>query len=721
MLSTPLLLPCLLLRQFNDRDSQFNAYSELLYIYAARESDLQDFDKALEYAKQLKQILGTLSPFQSASLSLNLYEIHFQQGRFDEAIKDAEAALPYFEAEKDLQGQASALISLAEALRSAGDLTKAREVLARAEPLAQRAGDFYLTGRLYYGEANLYKSEGRLQLATDAYEKVIELLEQFKANNNGPARGAASETYNYIYGELIDTYYMHSQAEEAYRPTATSKAFEMAELNKARVFTTTWGRSLIDALRSKLPQDLQESERTIVEQSAALQNELSQSADSGGPTKKKIEGELQKLAVQEDDFKVQLRRSYPAYADARYPRRMTIANLPLQPGEVLVEFKMFNPALFVWIVKGTETGPQVLSFYKVHQTRDWFKERIVDIRDAMNRGDLDGFDPKVSEELFSAIFPGSVPQFLSSASSVVFIPDDILSLLPLEILSPRATKNEFVLIDTPTSYFPSAAGLRLTRSLRGPDSKWQSNFFGIADPITSAEDSRYSAATDPPVTKTGMSGNGPVAANVSHRHETNRDVRFTTRGYYFDRLPETAHEVDNIANLFPNTSSSTTVRTGMEATKRALLQTDLSKYRFLHFATHGFLPVEPGAIEPALILSFDGTDQDQMMLKASEISRLAIHADMVVLSACNTGSGKVTHAEGVSSLGAAFLAAGSSSAVISLWKVADKSTSLLMQQFYRNLLSGMPKNKALAEARKQLFSEGKVHPFYWAPFVLSGE
>ena len=109
------------------------------------------------------------------------------------------------------------------------------------------------------------------------------------------------------------------------------------------------------------------------------------------------------------------------------------------------------------------------------------------------------------------------------------------------------------------------------------------------------------------------------------------------------------------------------------------------------------------------------------MLKISEVSKLPIHADLVVLSACNTGSGKVTHAEGVSSLGSAFLAAGSSSVVVSLWKVADKSTSSLMQGFYRNLLSGMPKNKALAEARKQLFSEGKIHPFYWAPFVLSGE
>ena len=718
--STTAALPAL--RQFNDRESLFNAYTELVYVFAARESDLQDLDKALEYATEVKQIIGTLSPFQSASLSLNLYEIHFQQGRFDEAIKDAEAALPYFESVKDAQGQANALMSLAEALRSSGDPTRARQALNRAEPLVRVAGNFYLTGRFYYGEANLEKREGRLQLATDSYEKVIGLLEQFKATNSGPARGAVSETYNYIYGELIDTYYMRAQTEEASKPILTSKAFEMAELNKARVFTTTWGRSLIDALRRKLPVDLQEAERTVVEQSAALQNELSQSAGPEGRPKKDIEAELQKLSVREEDFQLQLRRNYPVYADARYPRRMTIADLPLRPGEMLVEFKMFDPALFVWIVEGTETGPQVLSFYKVHQTRDWFMERIADIRGAMNRSDLDGFDPKVSEELFNALFPEGVPGLLRSASSLIFIPDEILSLLPLEILSPNATKGEYVLIGTPTSYFPSAAGLRLTRSVRNPSSEWQSNFFGISDPITAAEDDRYRAVADLAATKADSSRSEPGVANVSYeKHETSRDVRFTTRGYYFDRLPETAREVDNIANLFPKTSSSTTVRTGIEATKKALLQTDLSKYRFLHFATHGFLPVEPGAIEPALILSFDGTDQDQMMLKVSEISKLQIHADMVVLSACNTGSGKVTHAEGVSSLGAAFLAAGSSSVVVSLWRVSDNSTSLLMQQFYKNILSGEPKNKALAEARKQLFSEGKTHPFYWAPFVLSGD
>ncbi len=70
-----------------------------------------------------------------------------------------------------------------------------------------------------------------------------------------------------------------------------------------------------------------------------------------------------------------------------------------------------------------------------------------------------------------------------------------------------------------------------------------------------------------------------------------------------------------------------------------------------------------------------------MMLASSEVLSLNLHTDMVVLSACNTGSGVIHRAEGVASLGTAFLAAGSSSVAVSLWKVSDKSTSIFMQDF----------------------------------------
>ena len=95
-----------------------------------------------------------------------------------------------------------------------------------------------------------------------------------------------------------------------------------------------------------------------------------------------------------------------------------------------------------------------------------------------------------------------------------------------------------------------------------------------------------------------------------------------------------------------------------------------------------------------------------------KILQLKLRADMVVLSACNTGSGKVTRAEGVASLGSAFLAAGAASVMVSLWQVADSSTALLMEEFYRNLVSGKSKPAALAAARQTLIAKHYENPFF---------
>ena len=110
-----------------------------------------------------------------------------------------------------------------------------------------------------------------------------------------------------------------------------------------------------------------------------------------------------------------------------------------------------------------------------------------------------------------------------------------------------------------------------------------------------------------------------------------------------------------------------------------------------------------------------------MRLSMPEIIGLKLRSESVVLSACNTGSGNISRAEGVMSLGRAFLAAGSSSLTVSLWQVSDASTAVLMKHYYEGLLAGKQKSVALAEARYAVFASGDKDPFFWAPFVLIGE
>jgi CHAT domain-containing protein len=691
-------------RQFKDTDSELEAYGELTGIYGGRESELKDLDKAIEYYRSAYHIVEKTNPERVASLGLEVVEIYWQQKRFKEAISKATEALNYYERTKNYWGQASALISLAEAQRSDGDIHAATISLARAEPLVKRTQNFYMNGRLYYGQANLHKQEGRLKDAIAQYERVIDLLEQFKSGSGVNIRSKGSETYGFIYDELVDTYYLLGSRDKEYRLQAADKALQYTELNKSRVFTNSWGRTFIDVLRLQLPAELQEKERALSARQVTLQSELAEAmSGQGHRPSKQVQEDLLALASQQSSLENEVRQTSMAYAEIRYPRPVAISDLPLHSGEVFIEFKMLQDALLVWIIEGSQTGTHLAAFYKVDRPRQWFDERIVGIRSAFNRGDPNQFDPKASEELFQAIFPEPYTQFLINAGLVIFVPDDILFLLPFEILSPSATQSQYILLNTPTAYFPSAAAFRLSRAVAPSRRNWPAQFFGLADPITTKDDERYETASIVSEVQTVKSELPAPAAQFQVRGPLSVD-NLKSRGYFFERLPETATEVKDIAGLFSTDTSFAVVRTGMDATKRELLQTDLGRFRFIHFATHGFLPVEPGR-DPALVLSYDGKAEERMMLTLPEILQLKLHAEMVVLSACNTGSArKVTRAEGVASLGTAFLQAGASSVTVSLWAVDDKSTAMLMQEFYRNLLGGMTKSKALATARASLVS-----------------
>jgi CHAT domain-containing protein/tetratricopeptide (TPR) repeat protein len=707
------------LRQFNDEDDEVWAYQELVAIYGGRQSDVKNFEKALEFYHLAYQLLAKSHPERAVLLNLDLVEIYWDSGRFKDAIAKASEVLEYYKRVNDELGEANALISLAEAQRSDGDLGAAAHSLQLAEPLVLRANNFFMTGRLYYGKAGLLRKEGRFKEAIEQYEHVIELLERFKSTSNKESRRVVSETYSFIYDDLIDTYYSLGASNKQDVTLCAAKALEYAELNKSRVFASSWGQAFTEGLKSQVPAHLLERERLLLARQASLQPEL-QEPMPGVPrgTVKGMENALESVRKEQSDLIQELREASPAYAEVRYPQPMALDRIPVHPGELLVEFKMLQDSVVVWMVGGSVGGGHLLVFYKVNHPRQWFEERIFPLRDAFNTGHPERFDPQISEQLFSGLFPQSFAGYVESAQSIIFIPDDILFLLPFEMLSPRASQGQFVFLKTATEYFPSAAAFRLSRAAIRTRPVWREQFMGIADPITSPEDERYIAAAVLSEPKT--------AAPEPAQNETPglRGIsieKIKSRGFALERLPQTATEVKAIASLFPGGVLNTEVRTGINAGKRELMQTDLSRFRFVHFATHGILPVEAGIREPALVLSYEGPNKDDMLLTLSEVFQLKLHADMVVLSACNTGSGKVTKAEGVASLGTAFLVAGASSAIVSLWHVADNSTTILMQELYRNLLKGMAKPAALAAARTSLISQGYDSPFFWAPFVLTGE
>lgn len=107
-----------------------------------------------------------------------------------------------------------------------------------------------------------------------------------------------------------------------------------------------------------------------------------------------------------------------------------------------------------------------------------------------------------------------------------------------------------------------------------------------------------------------------------------------------------------------------------------------------------------------------------------EIMRLRLNADLVTLSACSTGLGKLFDGEGMIGLTRAFRYAGADSVVVSMWNVSDSATAELMRSLYQNLKNGLPKDEALRQAKLKLLKGPQAtwhHPYFWAPFVLTGE
>jgi hypothetical protein len=345
-------------------------------------------------------------------------------------------------------------------------------------------------------------------------------------------------------------------------------------------------------------------------------------------------------------------------------------------------------------------------------------QRISVLHGQVNSGNPDAVNLADCELLFKTLFPQEAESIIAGAKELVIIPDDVLFLLPFEFYSPRASASDFVLIQKPITYYPSAVAFQLARAAVHP-AGWPAAFFGIADPITSAEDERYAVAE---VLSAGSSRAAESTRVRGGKEDSLVDLeRLKVRGFSFERLPATAIEVQSIAEILRTANAPIEVRVGADATRQKLLDTDLAQFRFLHFATHGVLPVDTNIKEPALVLSYDGISPAHMLLTMSDILGFKLHSESVVLSACNTGSGSVSRAEGVMSLGRAFLAAGASSVIVSLWQVADESTALLMKEYYRGIVEGKRKSVALAEARYAVFSKGRTAPFFWAPFVLIGE
>ena len=477
--------------------------------------------------------------------------------------------------------------------------------------------------------------------------------------------------------------------------TPAEIAFHYAEAARARLLSEQIARAFVGAAERDLPADVRERER-------ALQSGAAAELRRGVPYDESAAyGEFQR-------FVESLRRSHPDYATLKYPVPVTARQVPLRDNEALVAYAVLDGRIAGWLLRKGEplrvfTSP--VRREEVLATAEAFRRSV-----SVTGGSVPAFDAGAADKLYRWLLAEPLA-LLAPGTTVIVVPDGVLSTLPFEALGPRPASGPpaFAGARYTFTYIPSATVLTFERTARRARGTTGSRpLLALGDPIY--EDLERL----------------PAAASLERRTLATRSAReqIKKRGLVvFDPLPATRAEVTRIAATLGVPPDSPDVRLGRAANERDLKALDLSVYRYLHFATHGVLAGDvPYLNQPALVLSqtadLGGEDG---FLTMSEVLKLPLRADMVVLSACQTALGREVTGEGVVGLSRAFLYAGSRAAVVSLWPVDDASTAVFMGRFYEHVKGGLAPARALARAKQDLRGDGThAHPFYWAPFVFFG-
>ena len=357
---------------------------------------------------------------------------------------------------------------------------------------------------------------------------------------------------------------------------------------------------------------------------------------------------------------------------------------------VILEYSVGDTSSCLWVI--TSTAHRL---FKIPD-RKTLQEQIETIRFVLLDPSMgvSEFFTRAGISLYNELIKPAEP-FLSKKSRLVIIPDGVLNYLPFEILLYEDKKQAsddsfsnlpFLVKKYPVSYVQSASVLStlIMQSRKGAGNKMETrSFLAFGDPV-------YEDAS----------------ANSQFK---------------FSRLEYSGNEIENIAAFFNKGPSEIYLRN--DATEEKFKQNEkLNKFNYIHFATHGLINEEKPDLSSLVLTGINNSGEDGF-LQASEIFDLKLNADLVVLSACQTGLGKLIRGEGMVGLTRAFLYAGTSSVLVSLWSVSDISTATLMGEFYKNLIKNkLSKTDALHNAQLTLMSDEKfAHPFYWAPFVLIGD
>jgi CHAT domain-containing protein len=472
-----------------------------------------------------------------------------------------------------------------------------------------------------------------------------------------------------------------------------------------------------------VPDNVKKRDADLIDQLAALKKQLQKAYEKNNKLSiKALEPQIEKLEKEFAAHKKMLRDKYPLFAATKYPEPMDLSHTALKDDEWVLSYDVTDPGVLIYLTQGKKLVKSVFKPVARKEVDDLvrrFREPLELKADDDQVKKLKAFDFTSGKKL-SDILLSDILADLPKVTPLIVIPDDSLGVLPFEMLVlndgckiatdkkiPCTTGAEFFGDRNPISYYQSVTALTLDRTF-GKHKRTAKKALVMDDPVFSPEDDRLK--------RIGQSKKTELMGSLPDKLMSIK----TELGLTFPRLPLTGELGESLKKLEPRRTEE---YSGMEACKRILFKKPLDGYGSMVFATHGYFGKDlPGIQEPVLVLTLVDQPKDQDgFLRLSEVMGLKLNADMVALTACQTGLGRRISGEGTMGMGRAFQYAGAKTVLMSLWSVSENTSVQLVESFFKHLKEGKTKLEALKLARQEIRQAGYDHPFFWAPFILVGE
>ncbi len=625
---------------------------------------LRAFDRGLVFADSALVKAGQLDSAEllnhAHSLAAQLEEA---RGNYPEALGHWKSALEFNREAGAEQWMVLDEIGIATVTARSGETEKARGLFIGLLPRVRETGMNELESNIWMGIAHTFEDSDP-DSAKHYYKRALSLIEETGMETESAELGAGllGGSVRFYYEEVAR--YFARMAARTGDEEWSSEAFSTIERAKSR--------GLLELLESSLSMEYSGQEDAVLDSIYGLD-----------PASASYRADLERL---ERDYR-NIREDRVAAATGNLSAATDIVDLGsvsdlLPKKTVMFAYALGDSASQLWVIdrKGHDLY-ELPGRAELSRDTGMLAEALV--RPGAGDARLKGQARKLYRTL---IEPGG--RRLEKAKYLVIVPDGCLFEIPFEVLLEEDIDEgaawdgmPFLARSRSLIYAPSASvfvGLRGKKRMK----KYDTDIL---------------AAGDPDYSYLGEGSERPLRP-----------------------LPNTRAEVEGISGLFKE--DRRIILTGTGASEAAIKRniTDHPS-RMIHIAAHGLVdPVTPAA--SSIALSASPGDGEDGFLHTLEILALPVESRLVVLSACETATGRVSRGEGVVGLSRAFLGAGASAVVSSLWAVPDESTAELMRSFYGYMAGKKkPAFEAINEARKELLESGEYsHPFHWASFIVIG-